>query len=63
MKKKYLRCKAVYEWEVVVDNSPRLRTRNKFEADIVLDHYLREKVYDNVYLKKITSVRYTLVEE
>lgn len=61
--KKYARCRAYYEWQVMVDNKVMCRENDKQIAQIMLDHFLREKKYDNVYMIKITRVRYTLLED
>lgn len=59
---KYRRCYAVSFYEVVVDNKSVAYENDREIAEIVLDHYLREKKYDNVYLIKHTRIRYTLVD-
>ena len=59
---RYLQCYTTYLWQVVVDNKVVLETRNKGEAHILLKHYLSMKKYDDIYLKKISSNRYTLVD-
>ena len=60
---KYRRCYAVSFYEVVVDNKSVAYENERDIAEVVLDHYLREKKHDNVYLIKHTRIRYTLVED
>ena len=59
---RYRRCYASYLYEVVVDNQVKCCERDKELAQVVLEHYLREKRFDNVYLRTIKSIRYTLVD-
>ena len=60
---KYRRCYASYEWQVICDCVVKCHERNKELALIVLDHHLREKKYDNVYLVKTTKIRYFLEDD
>ena len=60
---KYGRCRAYYEWRVIADNKIVCRENYKPLAQAVLEHFLREKKCDNVYMIKITRVRYTLLED
>ena len=61
---KYVRCKAHYEWQVVVDGNRVLyRTdSNKEIAKEFVYSLIRQGKYDNISLIKICKVRYTLVE-
>ena len=67
MKAKYEQCRASYIYEVVLEpncdlEKVVLRTRDKSTALIVLDHYLREKKHQDIAIRTIKQVRYTLVE-
>ena len=67
MKYKYVRCRASYIYEVVLEPNCNLekvvlRTRDKSTALIILEHHLREKHNQDIAIRTIKQVRYTLVE-
>lgn len=67
MSEKYVKCRASYIYEVVLEPNCNLekvvlRTSDKPTALIVLEHHLREKHNQDIAIRTIKQVRYTLVE-
>ena len=67
MKSKYMKCQPSFIYEVVLEPNCNvekvvLRTRDKDTAIIVLEHHLREKRNQDIAIRTIKQVRYTLVE-